>query len=101
MILSNCALIDLRPLLRVGIERVAELAFLGLRGEFVRRRRHGPCLARTISSPRSSIVLGSRNMPIIEPLPAAFEIGVGEDDVRAFAAEFEGDPLERNRPRSS
>ena len=94
MILSNCAWSTCGPCSVSGSNGSPTTASLRLRDDSSRRIR------RSIFSSTKSRRPGAAALPLVEveaevrPVDGRVEVGVGEDDVRALAAQLEGDPLE-------
>ena len=92
--LVELGLVDLRALLGRGVERVAELAGLDLRGELLDELVVDRLLNEQPAARAAALALVQEQAEQ-GAVDGRVEIGVGEDDVRALAAQLEGDPLER------
>ncbi len=85
---------DLRALLGVGIERVAEPSRVGLGSQPLDELAVNPLLNKQPAA--GGAALAAVEIDGVERArDSRVEVGVGEDDVRAFAAEFEGRAFER------
>ena len=91
--MSNCALVDLRALLRVGVERVAQLA-----GGVEVDQLFDELVVNLFLHEQTTAGTAALALVEIEGVVRAdgrrVEVGVGEDDVGAFAAQLEGQPFE-------
>src|SRR5262249_3772064 len=87
---------DLRPLLRLRVERVAELALLGLGRQTVDEFLLNLLLDKKARAGRAALAAVEID-GVKSAVYGLFHVGVGEDDVGALAAQFEGHALERVR----
>src|SRR5262249_34514972 len=84
---------DLRPLLGVHVERAAHLARLGLLHEAVDELVVDLALDEQPAAGAAALALVEEQAEV-GALDGLVEVGVGEDDVGALAAQFEADALE-------
>ena len=84
---------DLRADLGVGIERVAEAQFAGARGQFLQEAIVNILVEQEARGGGTHFALVAEDAPE-RGAHGGVEIGVGEDDVGRFAAQFQAQALE-------
>ena len=83
----------LRPLRRVGVERIADLLRLGLFQHLLDELIVDLLLDEQPAAGAAALALVEEQAEV-RSLDGGVEIGVGEDDVGTFAAQFQADALE-------
>ena len=93
--LVELGLVDLRALLRLRIERIADLAVACSSPRSGRPLRRGHFLLDEQPAAGTAALALVEVQAEVGAFDGGVEIGVGEDDVRALAAQLEREPLQR------
>ena len=91
--LVELGLVDLRPLLRAGIERIAHASLPALFDHPLHKLAVDFVLDEEPRAGAAALALVEKD-PHVGPSGGGLQVGVGEHDVGALPAEFEGQPLQ-------